>query len=367
MADKIRVGLVGANAETGSWGARAHVPALQTIPDFEIKAICTAHEETAVAAAKAFGADLPFHDYNQMFAHPDVDLVSVAVRVPYHHEIVMAALKAGKNVFCEWPLGANVRQAEEMVEAGESRSLFTQVGLQGRSDPALMYARDLIAQGYVGEVVACNMDVLSGGGGAEITSDRAWRADRKAGANTLTIAGGHSIDALCYLLGEFAEVSGKVATKVSKLRVRDTGQEIEATSPDNILASGVLESGALASVHVASLPYNGSGWRLEIYGRDGTLYITAPTQAWGGPNTLRGSQGREPLAELPVPDKYVLMPEGSPTGSPYNVGQSYIRLADAMHANKPGDPDFRLALTRHRLLEAIQQSSDEGRTVKVPH
>src|SRR5688572_24249220 len=234
MADKIRVGLVGANAETGSWGARAHVPALQVLPDFEIKAICTAHEDTAIAAAKAFGAELPFHDYNQMFAHPDIDLVSVAVRVPYHHEIVMAALKAGKNVFCEWPLGATAAQAQEMVEAAESRSLFNQVGLQGRSDPALMYARDLIAEGFVGDVVACNLTVLGGGGGGEITSDRAWRTDKKNGANTMSINGGHSIDVLCFLLGEFAEVSGMVATQIKKARLRDTGAEIEITSPDNI-------------------------------------------------------------------------------------------------------------------------------------
>ena len=107
MAEKIRVGLVGAHATSGSWGARAHVPALQALPEYALLAIATAHEETARAAASAFGARLAFSDYHALVAHPDVDLVAVNVRVPYHREIVLAAIEAGKDVFCEWPLGAN--------------------------------------------------------------------------------------------------------------------------------------------------------------------------------------------------------------------------------------------------------------------
>ena len=81
MVDKIRVGLVGANPEGNSWGARGHVPALKGLPEFELKAICTAHEDTSKRAAAAFGAELAFSDYNRMLEHPDVDLVAVAVRV----------------------------------------------------------------------------------------------------------------------------------------------------------------------------------------------------------------------------------------------------------------------------------------------
>src|SRR5215217_5748719 len=104
MTDKIRVGIVGANAAQGSWGSRAHIPALKSLPEYELVAVCTAHEDTALQAAAAFGAQHAFHDYHAMVQHPDVDLVSVAVRVPYHHEIVMAAIAAGKDIYCEWPL-----------------------------------------------------------------------------------------------------------------------------------------------------------------------------------------------------------------------------------------------------------------------
>src|SRR3954469_23544515 len=163
MAAKIRVGIVGATVTPGGsgWGANAHVPALKALPDFELKAVCTAHEETAKASAAAFGAELAFHDIEQMIAHPDIDLVVVVVRVPGHHSLVMSALEAGKSVFCEWPLGASVAEAEDMATLARERSVSTAVGLQARSDPAFMYARELVQQGYVGEVVSATMRAVS--------------------------------------------------------------------------------------------------------------------------------------------------------------------------------------------------------------
>src|SRR5438094_748294 len=93
MAEKIRVGIVGATVTPGGsgWGANAHVPALHALPDFELKAVCTAHEETAKASAAAFGAELAFHDFDQMVTRPDVDLVAVVVRLPGQHSLVVRA------------------------------------------------------------------------------------------------------------------------------------------------------------------------------------------------------------------------------------------------------------------------------------
>src|SRR5262245_17720244 len=184
MADKIRVGIVGANAERGSWGTRAHIPALKSLPDYELKAICTAHQETAEAAQMAFGSELAYHDYNAMFANPDIDLAAVVVKAPTHYEITMAALKAGKNVFCEWPLGANLREAEEMLELADKQGVRTVVGLQARSDPVVMYAKHLIEDGFIGEPVASHMTLINAGS-TERNQARLWSTTKEAGANPL--------------------------------------------------------------------------------------------------------------------------------------------------------------------------------------
>src|SRR5690349_16322050 len=141
MTDTIRVGIVGATVTPGGsgWGANAHVPALKVVPGYELTAVCTAHEDTAKTSAAAFGARHAFHRIGDMVAHPDVDLVAVCVRVPGHRDLVMAGLEAGKAVLCEWPLGRTLGEANEMAGLARQRSLKSIVGLQGRSDPAILF------------------------------------------------------------------------------------------------------------------------------------------------------------------------------------------------------------------------------------
>ena len=365
MAKKIRVGIVGATVTPGGsgWGASAHVPALHALPDYELTAVCTAHEETAKASAAAFGAEHAFHDMDTMLARADIDLVVVSVRVPWHHALVMKALRAGKATFCEWPLGANLQEAEQMAGLAAERSLRTAVGLQARSDPALMYARELIQQGQIGEVLAVHLSVVSQAT-TQRGAGRIWQGSRTNGANTLTIAGGHAVDALCFILGEFVEVSARLATTIPRWHNTDTGESVPVDSPDWVCVAGRLESGAEVAFQVATVPFNPSGNRFEIYGSEGTLAISGGS-ANIGPNRLRGSRGGEPLAEMETPERFTLVPEGTPAGGPRNVAQAYVRLADAITADTPFNPDFAHAVRRHTLIEAIERSAAEGLSVRI--
>jgi predicted dehydrogenase len=363
MAAKIRVGIVGATVTVGGsgWGANAHVPALRALPDYELKAVCTAHEDTATASAAAFGAELAFHDFEAMVAHPDIDLVVVSVRVPWHHDLVMRALAADKPVFCEWPLGASLAEAARMANLAAERSLRTAVGLQARSDPTLNYARELIEQGYVGEVLSVRFGSVSQAV-TERGNGRIWQGQRTNGANTLTIAAGHTIDALCFLLGEFDEVSARLATTITEWHNTDTGETVAVDSPDWVSVAGRLRRGAEVSFLVTTVPANPSGTRLEIYGRDGTLVISGSMNS--GPNRLEGARGKEPPAPLETPPRFVLVPEGTPAGAPRNVAQAYARLAAALAAGDRFEPDFAHAVGRHALIEAIERSAAEGRSVR---
>jgi predicted dehydrogenase len=365
MRDRIRVGIVGATVTQGGsgWGANAHVPALRALPHYELKAVCTAHEDTARASAAAFGVERAFHRFSDMAACPDVDLIVVCVRVPGHRDLVMTGLQAGKAVFCEWPLAANLVEAQAMAALARQRALPTIVGLQGRSDPTLLYARDLIQQGYIGEVLTANLTtvapaVLQRGPG------RIWQGVRANGANVLTITGGHAIDALCAVLGEVAEVSARVSTRIPEWRTLE-GKAVPVDSPDSINVAGRMASGAEVSISVATAPSNPSGNRLEIYGRDGAIVIRATGALSMGPNQLQAGRGKEPLAAMPVPDKYKFVPNGTPAGQPYNVAQAYARATDALRGGGSFDVDFDLAVKRHKLIDAIERSSATERSVKV--
>jgi hypothetical protein len=109
-------------------------------------------------------------------------------------------------------------------------------------------------------------------------------------------------------------------------------------------------------VQVAAIPFNPSGTRLEIYGRDGTMVISAPRAISTGPNVLYAAKGNTPLAEMPVPDKYTLIPASTPAGPSRNVAQAYRRAADAFASGTGFDVDFDLAVTRHKLIDTIERS-----------
>src|SRR5579859_5171042 len=116
------VGIVG--VEPGrSWAARAHIPALRALSEtFEIVGVANSSKASAEAAAVATGLPKAFTDVAELVAAPEVDIVTVAVKVPPHLEIVKAAIGAGKHVYCEWPLGNGLAEAEEMAALGGKRN-----------------------------------------------------------------------------------------------------------------------------------------------------------------------------------------------------------------------------------------------------
>lgn len=364
MHNPLRVGIVGADASGQGWAPLSHLPALKLLPEFELAAVCTAHADTAAAAAAKYGVSRAFDNYRAMVAEPDLDLVSVVVKVPSHREVVIAALNAGKNVYCEWPLGANLGEAEELAALAAGKSVRSIIGLQARGDPTLRYLRELIADDYLGEVLAVNMTMFTGGV-LERGKSRLWDRDKTKGVSALTVRGIHTMDAMCWCLSDFAEVSGKVTTQVKQWRVTETGEMIDVDTPDNVMVNGVLRSGAIASVHVGTVPYNASGWRMEIFGRNGTIRATSKGSPQRDANTLLGSQKGAPLETLPVPARFVEVPEAMPAGPPRNVGHLYLRMARAIRDGGAVEPGFDVALDRHRLIDAIQRSSDEGRTVTL--
>src|SRR5712692_10179557 len=154
---RIRVGIIGANPDRG-WAATAHIPALRSLSDdFEITALSTTRRESAAAAGELFGVSAVFDNHQELVKSPAVDVVAITVKVPYHLELATAALEAGKAVYCEWPLGNDLKEAETLAELAKKKGVLAVVGLQARSAPSVAYVHDLIEQGYVGEVLSTTL------------------------------------------------------------------------------------------------------------------------------------------------------------------------------------------------------------------
>src|SRR4051812_1351857 len=135
-AKKIRVGIIGASPDRG-WAAQAHIPALKSLSeDFEITALSTSRRESAEVAGRLFDVPFAFDSHHDLVTSDEVDVVAVTVKVPHHLELATAALEAGKAVYCEWPLGNGLAEAETLAALARKQGVLAVAGLQARPSPA---------------------------------------------------------------------------------------------------------------------------------------------------------------------------------------------------------------------------------------
>ena len=361
------MGIIGVSAVRG-WAAVAHIPALRALPNYEIRALSAHSAGSARAAGDVFGVSAVFPNHEQLVTQPDIDVVAVTVRVPHHRELVSAALAAGKAVYCEWPLGRDLDDARAMAALAAEQGVRTVVGLQARQAPAIEFIQELLRDGYVGEVMSTTMVGLSVLGDV-LGQPNAYMLDETNGANVLTIAVGHSLDILSYVLGEFADLSAVSDLRRPLITIEETGEQIVKTASDQIAVIGALTSGATASIHIREAVAGGTGFLWEINGTDGTLRITADAaQPQIYPLTVWGGRGRNEPAELAVPAelRHRWPSLGSLEGAPaYNVGRAYAEFASDIDNGTHTVPDFADAVRRHEVIAAVERSAASGERVKT--
>jgi predicted dehydrogenase len=204
---QIRVGIIGADTKA-SWAKMSHVPAINGLPGLKLAAVATRNEQSARKAAEAFGADRWFTDPFAMIRNDLIDVVTVAVKVPAHRELVLAALETGKAVYCEAPLGRSVAETEEMARA--ARSHHTAIGLQGRHNPAVQRAAELVSSGRIGRPLNARIVSPTLGFGPEIPVAQDIFNKPSSGADLLTITAGHTLDLVEAVLGPIIEVDARI-------------------------------------------------------------------------------------------------------------------------------------------------------------
>jgi predicted dehydrogenase len=364
----VRVGLVGLSAR-GGWAPQSHLPALAHLPGYELRALSASSTASARAAGEKYGVPLAFGSTADLVASDEVDLVVVSVRVPLHREVISTALGAGKAVLSEWPLGNGAAEAAELAESAERAGVRTFAGLQARSAPAIRQINDLVADGYVGEVLSTSLVASGRRWGATFEPGAGYLLDRDNGGTMLTIPFGHTTDAVTQVLGEFTQVSATVATRRPVVHEEGTGRPAAMTVHDQVAVTGRLASGAVASVHFRGGLSRGTNFRWEINGTEGDLVITgdhghlqqAALTVWGARGTASD------LTELPLPERYVDVPELTPLrGLPaYNVGAQYAQIHADLTRGSSVVPDFAHAARHQRLLDAIGHAAETGTRVTL--
>lgn len=355
----IRVGIIGIKAGV-TWASTAHVPALRHLgDDYEIVGVANRSHKSAVEAAEASGIARAFHSVDELIACPEIDLVTVTVRVPHHFDIVCDALQAGKHVYCEWPLGNGLNEAVALSELAAESGRVGVVGIQATNAPEVTLAKQLIDDGYVGRVLSTS---LIGSGmlwGPTIQLRNIYLLDPKNGATMLTIPVAHTLAAVEHVLGPITSVQASSSSRRNEALVSDTQEVIPMLTPDQILMMGELATGVPISLHYRGGLPKGVGLYWEIHGSEGDIIIEAANgHAQMVQLSIRGARsGENALQALPVPDTYLkdwpILP------GPRNVAIMYSKMANDIRSGSRTATSFADAVRLHKLIAAMEISSSK--------
>ena len=359
---RLGVGSSGVSPVRG-WAAIAHIPALRALPNYQIRALSAHNTESARAAGEVFGVGVVFSDHEQLVTRPDIHVVAITVKVP-HHPSSSPPHSPRARPSLRVATGRDLDDAKAVAAlAAAQQRAHTVVGLQARQAPVIEFVQELLRDGYLGEVLSTTMVGLSVPGDI-VGQPNAYMLDKTNGANLLTIAIGHSLDTLNYVLGEFAELSAVSDLRRPLITIEETGEQIMKTAADQIALIGTLTSGATATIHIREAVAGGTGLLWEINGTNGTLRITADAaQPQIYPLTVAGAHGPNEPAELAAPaaltQKWPALTslEGTPA---YNVGRAYAAFAADIDNQTHTVPDFADAVGRHEVIAAIERSAASG-------
>lgn len=361
---------------------RVHVMAYRTIPfhyglpanAIKITGVATAHPATAAEAAREIGCGVWTADYRELLARDDVDVVDCCVPNYKHEEIVVAAAQAGKHVYCEKPLARDVAEGRHMVASAREAGIRTQMTFNFRFLPAIMRAKQLVEEGFLGRVFSFRGRYYRS---SYINPDKplSWRLRREtSGGGALFDLGSHVLDLIYYLLGEFGSVQATLDTLIKERPIAAGVSEKALVNVDDIaLMQARMADGALGTVEISRLGTGATNdLQIEIFGDKGALRFNAADPSWleiydardaGQP--LGGMRGFRKLETVQHYEGQKA-PDWSMTPS---FGRSHAecqyQFLKAISEDREPSPSLADGLHVQETMEAAVRSAEAGRWVSI--
>ncbi|NQT86375.1 Gfo/Idh/MocA family oxidoreductase [bacterium] len=338
--------------------------------------VCTRHADTARAAAEHGGFAQGVTDYRAVIDDPAVDVVHVCTPNDSHRDICVAALQAGKHVYCDKPLARTAAEAEDIVAAAEAApDLRHQVTFQNRFIPAVLRARELMEDGFCGDLFGFRAAFLHSG---YIDANRAysWRLDEAvSGGGALLDLGSHAIDMIRMLCGDFTRVLASAKTFCTE-RKDAAGVAYPVHVDDVVLMQAELANGAVGTIEASRVATGtNDDLRLEIHGSQGAMHYSLMDANWlyvydlrdpAGPyGGSRGYKAIECTSRFPAPA--TLLPPKVSVG--WNRGHiaSLHNFLTAIAEGRRASPDFHDGLAVQRIMDATYASARAGAWREIPH
>ena len=367
---KLRIGLIGSGfmGKAHAFGF-ASAPRVFDLPfDLELRSLADITEQSAASAAAAFGFARSTADWRTLIDDPEIDVVDITAPNALHKQMAMAAIQAGKHVYCEKPLAPLASDAREMAEAAEAAGVKTQVGFNYLCNPMLSLAREMITGGELGEIrgyrgIHCE-DYMADAQGAFT-----FRHD-PAGGGALADIGSHALATAEFLCGPITRVMGDCVTMIGerpdgkgsrrKVEVDDVGRAFLRFANG---ATGSIEGNWIATGRKMQHDF-------EIYGTKGALAFSQEhfnVLHFFSTADAKGRQGFRRIEASPDHAPYGLfcVAPGHQLGFNDLKAIEVAGYVNAIAGKAPEPFNFRKGLRIQTLVETIQNSAREGRWMEL--
>lgn len=375
--NKLNVAMIG----YGGIG-RVHAMAYRNIPfhyglpadTINIVGVSTTRRETAEKAAREIGCEVWTTDYRELIARNDVHLIDCCVPNHAHEEIVLAAAATGVNVYCEKPLAMNVAEGRRMVQATENAGVKTQMTFNFRFFPAMTRARQLVEDGFLGNVFSFRGRYYRS---SYIDYDKplSWRLSKEiAGGGALFDLGCHVLDLIYYLMGDFGSVQATLDTLIKQRPVAAGATEKAPVDVDDIALMHIrMADGTLGLAEISRMGTGSTNdLQIEIFGDKGAIRFNAADPSWlevydarDAHQPLGGMRGFRRL-ETVQQHEGQKSPDGSmPPGFVRAHAECQYQFLKAISEDLPTSPTLADGLRVQEAMEAAVRSSAEGRWVTI--
>ncbi|MBI5835596.1 MAG: Gfo/Idh/MocA family oxidoreductase [Armatimonadetes bacterium] len=338
----LRIGIIGA----GGIVEQRHLPGFTAIDGVEIRAVANRTPESAQAVAQRWNIPHVETDWRALVARDDLDVVVVGTWPYLHRDATVAALMAGKHVFCQARMTMNAADARHMYEMAMLTDRVTALCPPPTVMAVDRLVRRLIADGLLGELRMVRVTALTNGATDE-QRPPTWR-ERAAwsGQNTMTL--GIWAEIVRNWCGDTREVWANNRVFVSE-RPNPSGGTYHVSIPDSVTALSTFECGAQGVWHLSSVAHAAGPEKVELFGSAGTIVAEAMRES-----VLVATAGETTLREVSVPPELA---------NPWQVERNFV---DAVRDGVPVLTSFHDGLKYAELVEAVHRSHSSGAMVRLP-
>ncbi|AFY74555.1 putative dehydrogenase [Synechococcus sp. PCC 7502] len=356
--NSLGVGIVG----TG-FGQLIHIPGWQACTGTKVLGLYHYDLKKAQQIAQKFNIPFACDRLEDLYANPDIHIISISTPPFLHYEAAKLALEAGKHILLEKPVTLNVSEAIALQQLVESRGLTVGVDFEFRFVPSWRYLKYLLEQEHIGKIRSIYVE-WQVSGRADANRQWNWYSQKSQGGGALGALGSHTFDYVRWLFGEVKGLTAQLKTTIPERPDRNgTMQLVDADDTCNILLE--LSDGVPVNIAISTVAYAGSGHWLTIYGDRGTLVLGSKNlKDYVHGFNLYYAPPHQELEIIPIPSEYEL-PEVYKDGrlAPFiALGDRFVK---AINEGTSFTPSLGEGIQSQLLMDLAHQSDQIRRWIYV--